>query len=193
MSGPLNGKDHADVIEIKLNSPEQMLNSFDPSPFHTRDLDDRASSYIIESAEEMGARGALKLVIELPATEVERELTAALPSALRYSFSYQAGSARHQLRELFRLGRLGLGIGFMVLALSVGAIRLLELVVDKGPVFVMLEQGLFILGWVAIWRPLEIFLYDWWPMKKRIELLDRLASAQVEVRARRDFGSTSAA
>ena len=33
------------TVQIKLNSPEQLLNSFDPSPFRDRDLDDRAASY----------------------------------------------------------------------------------------------------------------------------------------------------
>jgi hypothetical protein len=48
----------------------------------------------------------------------------------------------------------------------------------------MMEQGLFILGWVALWRPLEIFLYDWWPLARRIRLLGRLSNATVEIRSR---------
>jgi hypothetical protein len=41
---------------------------------------------------------------------------------------------------------------------------------------------LIILGWVANWRPIEIFLYDWWPLAQRRRLYLRLASAPVEVR-----------
>jgi len=32
-------------------------------------------------------------------------------------------------------------------------------------------------GWVALWRPLEIFLYDWWPIvgqRKTYALLSTL-------------------
>jgi hypothetical protein len=46
-----------------------------------------------------------------------------------------------------------------------------------------MEQSLLILGWVANWRPLEIFLYDWWPIRRRVILLRRLAAMPVEVRA----------
>ena len=75
------------MLEIKLNTPEQILNSFDPSPFRSRDLDDRAADYIIESAEELDRGRSPRLVIELPADQGERELAWDLPEAVRHSFS----------------------------------------------------------------------------------------------------------
>ena len=35
-------------------------------------------------------------------------------------------------------------------------------------------------AWVALWRPIEIFLYDWWPIRAEARLFDRLS--QMEVR-----------
>lgn len=172
------------MIEIKINSPEQILNSFDPSPFHTRDLDDRAAEYILESAEEMGSGVPLLLVIELPREEAARDLSRELPMALSNSFRYRATLARFQLRDLFRIGRLSLAIGLAVLGFCTLVIHLLEHSGASSTFAQMTEQGLFILGWVALWRPLEIFLYDWWPIKKRIDLLDRLSAASVEIRSR---------
>ncbi|MCA3559876.1 MAG: hypothetical protein IOC82_02460 [Aestuariivirga sp.] len=172
------------MIEIKINSPEQILNSFDPSPFHIRDLDDRAAEYIIESAEEVGSANPLLLVIELPRSEAERGLSQDLPTALSNSFRYRATQARYQLRDLFRIGRLSLAIGLAVLGLCTLIIHLLGHSGGSSTFAQMTEQGLFILGWVALWRPLEIFLYDWWPIRKRIALLDRLSAARVEIRPR---------
>ena len=43
------------------------------------------------------------------------------------------------------------------------------------------NEGLIILGWVANWRPVEIFLYDWWPIARRRRLYRRLAGARVQV------------
>jgi hypothetical protein len=48
----------------------------------------------------------------------------------------------------------------------------------------ILREGLIILGWVANWRPIEIFLYDWWPLVRKRRLLERLADATVIVRPR---------
>ncbi len=46
----------------------------------------------------------------------------------------------------------------------------------------LVEESLLILGWVANWRPIEIFIYDWWPIVRRRNLYRRLAAATVEIR-----------
>lgn len=49
----------------------------------------------------------------------------------------------------------------------------------------ILRESLLIGGWVAMWRPMEIFLYDWWPIWARIRLLDRLARMPTRIVQRR--------
>ncbi|MGB9117640.1 MAG: hypothetical protein WCC91_20605, partial [Bradyrhizobium sp.] len=44
----------------------------------------------------------------------------------------------------------------------------------------LVEESFLILGWVANWRPLEIFLYDWWPIALRRDLYRGLSSATIE-------------
>jgi hypothetical protein len=46
----------------------------------------------------------------------------------------------------------------------------------------LVEESFLILGWVANWRPLEIFLYDWWPLARRRDLYRRLSAAPVELK-----------
>ncbi len=36
-------------------------------------------------------------------------------------------------------------------------------------------------GWVANWRPMEIFLYDWWPLSRKRHRYERLAIAELEI------------
>jgi hypothetical protein len=45
----------------------------------------------------------------------------------------------------------------------------------------LIEQSLVIIGWVALWRPAETFLYDWWPIRAEARLYDRLAAMRVEL------------
>jgi hypothetical protein len=47
----------------------------------------------------------------------------------------------------------------------------------------LVEESFLILGWVANWRPLEIFLYDWLPLARRRDLYRRLAAATVELKS----------
>jgi len=39
-------------------------------------------------------------------------------------------------------------------------------------------------GSVALWRPIEIYLYDWWPSRRRARRFDRLGRMGVELRLR---------
>jgi hypothetical protein len=73
--------------------------------------------------------------------------------------------------------------GVAVLALSFGLVRLLSDASPHGAV-AMVREGVTILGWVALWRPLEVALYDWWPLWERGRLLRRVALAPMRVEAR---------
>jgi hypothetical protein len=46
----------------------------------------------------------------------------------------------------------------------------------------VLGEGLLIIGWVALWRPVEMFLYDWWPVLRRAWRFEAIARMPVEVR-----------
>ena len=51
--------------------------------------------------------------------------------------------------------------------------------VDSVPLNQLVAESFLILGWVANWRPLEIFLYDWWPIIRKRNLYRRLAVARI--------------
>ncbi len=46
----------------------------------------------------------------------------------------------------------------------------------------ILREGLVITGWVAMWRPLEVLLYDWRPLVDERRQVQRLLGAPVDVR-----------
>jgi len=104
-----------------------------------------------------------------------------LDQALHHYFAYRARQLGSDIRELLRVGALSLAGGFAIL---VGCLALRHAMIVGPPVLdrTIAEQGLLILGWVAIWRPAEILLYDWWPLARRLALLRRLQSVPVEVR-----------
>jgi hypothetical protein len=49
----------------------------------------------------------------------------------------------------------------------------------QGPFAQLMQESLVIIGWVVIWRPIEIFLYDWIPLVRRRKLYRRLAASKV--------------
>jgi hypothetical protein len=171
------------IIEIDLRSLEQIYNSLDPSPFHERDLDEKAERYIVGWARGARSSEAIQLVITLPGEIHRSEAALQIPDAIHNHFRYRAVQSGQDLQELFRIGRTSLAVGLLVLISCFGAINYLGLLTDQSGMAGILRESLLILGWVANWRPLEIFLYDWWPVRRNTLLLERLAAMPVEVRS----------
>lgn len=169
------------LIEVSLRRLPQLFNSLDPSPFHEKDLDPDADAYMVGAARELGAGAPFKLVIHLPAAELEWADKAHVGDAIHNYFTYRWRDARRGLRLTFRRGRISLGVGLMFL-LACMALRELVLSLPPTTLTRAVAEGLVILGWVAMWGPLQIFLYDWWPIAQTGHVLRRLADAPVELR-----------
>jgi hypothetical protein len=81
------------------------------------------------------------------------------------------------------MGRAYLSIGLPILLLCFLASQLVRTSLDAGPIASALEESLIILGWVANWKPIETYLYDWWPLWRRRNLYLRLSRAEVVLKA----------
>ncbi len=172
----------ADTIEIHLRTADQLYNSLDPSPFHDRDLDEKAERYIVGSARALQSRGQLIIVVTLPKEACFSSSAQHIPDTIQNYFTYRADQTIQDLRELLHVGLRYLMVGLPVLAVCFLAIQYMNISASSTTVQRLVEQSLLILGWVANWRPLEIFLYDWIPLRRQIHLFRRIASAAVELR-----------
>lgn len=144
---------------------------------YERDLDQDAEEYIVDSADEYPLARPLRPVIHLPAEHRgELDLTQAIPNY----FAYRAEETRRRLRFFFRDGRISLLVGLIFLFGCI-VVRQLVLALGSGLRAQIVDEGLYIVGWVAMWRPLEIFLYDWRPLRHRQRLFAKLAHVPVTV------------
>jgi hypothetical protein len=167
------------TIEVQVEKVGQLFDTLDPLPFRERDLDRHAEDYIVGWARELPRNAPVRLLVHLPASEASGEHALLLEEAMHRYFHYRAAAASGDLKELLRVGRYSLLVGLAVLAMCVVGGRFVLSSVSAGHLGGFLNEGLVILGWVANWRPIEIFLYDWWPIIRRRNLFLRLASAEV--------------
>jgi hypothetical protein len=167
------------LIELRLRGFAQLFNSMDPSPFLDRDLDAEAEEFIVSWARELPAHRELELVVHL-ATPTAPEATVETASAVRHYFATRAALKQGEFRLLMRRGRLSLGVGLLFLSVC---LLLSELAIKLGwPVAShIVSEGLTIAGWVAMWRPLQIYLYDWWPLRDERRNYERLARMRMRV------------
>ena len=170
------------VIEVRISRIEQLFNSFDPSPFDERDLDDDAEAHIAGWARELPKDAPIRILLHMPADEAQRAEDRGLGPALTNYFRTRAEWLDRDIRELFRLGWRYLSIGVPILIFCLLLSQLVPRLFGDGPIIEIVKESLIIIGWVANWKPLEVFLYDWWPLKRRADLYRRLAAADVEIR-----------
>jgi hypothetical protein len=169
------------LIELRVERIGSLFDALDPFPIPSRDLGANAEDFIVSWARECPPRAPLRILVHVPAKEVDSADAGAAGAAIARHFTYRAERMRGDLHQLFRTGRVALAIGVGVLAFCMIAGRLASL--GHSELGRYLSEGLIIVGWVANWRPLEIFLYDWQPIAERRRLYRRLAAAPVEVRA----------
>jgi hypothetical protein len=169
------------VIDVSAGSVAQLFSNLDPAPFRHKDLDPEVDGYILSAAREIGDARAAKLVFHLPAVEAESPAGRSLADAVHNYFAYREWVAAEDLRRLLRTGGLSLLIGLSFLFVCLGVREFI--VIGEGALAEMLDEGLLIVGWVALWRPLEIALYDWWPLWRLARRSRMLKEMTVEVRA----------
>jgi len=169
------------VIEVHVAELNQLFNAIDPAPFRERDLDPDAEEFIVGWAREVPTDASLALVVHLDRPAGLPEEPAILRDAIHEFFGQRAQASRRRLRELFRRGRTSLVIGITFLALSLLLGDVLARLLGERRISEILRESLLIGGWVAMWRPMEVFLYDWWPIRADARLADRLSAMPVRI------------
>lgn len=171
------------LVELRLSNLRQLFNSLDPAPFREKDLDPDAEAYIVESVREFPLDQAMKLVIHLPWAELPKDVD--LAAAIHHHFALRQNAWRRELSHQLHQGRVTLVIALLFLFACL-LLRQLVRSFGDGTLLDVLGEGLLITGWVAMWRPIDILLYEWWPIRRRSRVAAKLAAMPVETRPRDD-------
>jgi hypothetical protein len=106
-----------------------------------------------------------------------------VPAAIHNYFSYRAEITSKELRFTLKQGRIALITGLVFLFLCIAAQQLISAMGKTGLLWSIIEEGFLISGWVAMWRPIQVFLYDWWPIVRRRRIHEKLAGIPVRLHA----------
>lgn len=166
-------------IELRITQLSELFNSMDPTPFHHCDLDRDAQEYLESWAMGYSHNSHFLIIVhieKMPATDP----SATVVEAIHNFFDYKADLTKRQIRSLLQEGRTSLLIGLAFLMLCLLGADLLS-GFPSNTFLRVLRESLIIGGWVAMWRPLQIFLYEWWPSVRREMVFRSLAKAGVRV------------
>ncbi len=165
-------------IQVRVDTVEQLFNSIDPQPLNLRDLDAEIAEWITEWAEEQQHRRlpiSIRVIVNDNSAHGRESL---IIDGMHNHFAYRRWASGRQLSKLFREGRMSLAIGLVVMATLTTVTRLIE--APSNSAFIdLVQEGLAVAPWVAMWRPMEIFLYEWWPIRAELRTFDRLAESEI--------------
>jgi hypothetical protein len=175
-------KNHPTVhqIELRVVTLSELFNSMDPTPFHHRNLDTDAEEFLESWALEFPQNSHFKIIVHIE--QMPREDPVLLVTeAIHNYFEYKSERAMRNLRQLLLEGRVSLLIGVGFLALCLLAADILAANFANNTFLRLLKESLLIGGWVAMWRPMQIFLYEWWPIVRKKRVYRNLGRAVVHV------------
>jgi hypothetical protein len=183
MSGELNSiaEDRVLHIDIKIKKINQLFNSFDPSPFLEKDLDDDAFEYIVSSVAEHPIKTKQKIVIHIPHTQRAKISEIEIKRGIHNFFEYKKLIAHRSIKSKLKEGQFSFLIGIVFLVACTLFSEYVSLHTHSLGMKIVAE-GLLIGGWVAMWKPISDLLYEWWPIWKDKRVYNKISQMDVEFR-----------
>lgn len=168
-------------IEVRIKSPLQLFDVRDPAPFRDRDLDDDFVEYVVSSAQELSQSTALKVVIYIEEKESNDLTKAAIHEAIHSYLTYQIELQRSGLKRFIKRAQFFFLIGILILGVCLFTAQKIGAPPTAG-ILGILREGLVIFGWVSIWKPIELILFDWYPLFENLQLYKKLVMTEFDIR-----------
>ena len=174
------------MVQLKLRELSQLFNLMDPTPFIDKDLDADAEAFIEGWALEFPVNTPITLVVHLEQSPTlgGNDPRRFVEMAVRNSFLGKADSARRELRQLMWTGQISLVIGFAFMALCLTLSKLIAREFPDSTTMEWFREGLSVGCWVAMWKPIDIYLYGWWPLLRRLRIYRKMSRLRVELKIR---------
>jgi len=134
-------------------------------------------------------REKLKVRIELPREQITEGLLERTRQKMKLYCQFKIEENQKALVALRHQGIASLWVGLTVLAICLVLAGMFTLVAKLGANNILLAllaipaEGFLIAGWVAMWQPAELLLYDWWPFRRDIRIYQHIAEADIALRA----------
>lgn len=170
--------DNKSTIQLKLIHLSALYDHKDPSPPRLKDLDSSVASYIFESFQEIEKKDSAQIQIIFQKSPNQEEKFELAREAIHQYFSFEAASLDKRIRHIFREGRKALFIGLFFLGFATIMMHSFSFKISE-PLQAFFKEGVTLTGWVAMWRPINVFLYEWWPVSDKKKLCQKLSTIPI--------------
>lgn len=167
-------------LVLALDTAEELFAAPEPNPLAGRFETESGMDRLVDVLTPSAARAPLTL--ELQITHADSTTTAQIPSALAGYVDHRVAELRQEKRRIERRGLTELVFGLLFLGVCL-ALSGAAASVPGGPAWLglVIAEGLVIVGWIALWHPVDMLLFERWPLRREIILLQAIARAEVRV------------
>ena len=166
-------------IQLPLQGVDQILLKTGTSGYSRRMLNEDVEEFIIEAAESFPRKNAIAITITLPVKEIAR--ASEVETAIASHFGYLRRRSEKKRKHTLQVGWRSLFIGFAFLVLVFVLTKIGDRILPTGGLSAMIRESLVILGWVAMWRPADLLLYEWHQFKRDATLFGRIEKSKFQV------------
>jgi hypothetical protein len=165
------------ILELRLATVERIFDNRDPAPFRERALDPDFVEYLVEGGRDRVAAGRFRIVVHLAQPCAPGEIE----QAVHAHFEQALARTQRRRREQLRSGWIALAVAAVAVIVLMG---LGEVVAKSvaGTLGSGLREAIVISGWVLMWRPIEVLIYDGIPWRRERRVLRALREARIDVR-----------
>ncbi len=162
------------LIKIFTTKIEDLYDDYDKkSSFIKKDLKESLRDYLYESVDEIEkAPFVLQFYFNESSNEESKKR---LKSSINSYFSYLISLEKRSMKESLKNSLIFFILGFLLVFIS------LTLSEHENIAFKLLSEGVMIGGWVALWEALATILVNWLPLRKNLNIYQKIADAKVEV------------
>jgi len=163
------------LIEVALDHYEDIFNEWDPAPFKRRDIDPDLRTFFEECSGEISLRHGVAIAFYLPKGELDQEKQEKCVQGLHNFFTFNKQLTVKALRRSYKRALRYFFIGLAFLGVAV----LFEQELEKTLLTDLLDQGIFIGGWVFAWEALSIVAFQNQELRQREAEWDRFLDAPI--------------
>ncbi len=174
-----NYKQSADII-LHLQNLDEVLSASATASYRRRMLNEDIEEFIVEEAASFPRQSKINLTVYLPAADSDSANK--IEMAVQRHFTYHQEKSLKQLKQTHKLGWRNLLIAFLFMSVIISLPELGSQLFPDNSLVLTIRESLIIFGWIALWRPAELLLYEWYPFKRDAELYGRLAESNVQVK-----------
>ena len=164
------------ILEVRVTTVERIFDNRDPAPFRERALDPDFVEYLVEGVRDRAGKVQIVIWLAQPCAPGEVE------QAMHAHFEQALARTHRRRREQRRIGWLALAIAAVAVVVLTGLGELVARNVG-GTLGSGLREALVISGWVLMWRPIEVLIYEGIPWRRERRVLRALRDASIDVRA----------